>query len=116
MDPYAGNILNPATLHKYVYAGNNPVNRIDPTGQADEEEEVSIFQSVARFFRRPIVQAVVGIEGTACTIYGIRALSGHQGAPADLELAYKINDYFCAVAVGLAGVGVTFGNPPFSGK
>ena len=32
MDPAAGNILNPATLHKYVYAGNNPVNASDPTG------------------------------------------------------------------------------------
>ena len=33
MDPAAGDILNPATLHKYVYAGNNPVNASDPTGR-----------------------------------------------------------------------------------
>jgi len=33
MDPYAGTILDPATLHKYVYAKNNPVNATDPTGR-----------------------------------------------------------------------------------
>jgi RHS repeat-associated protein len=33
MDPYEGDVLNPATLHKYVYAGNNPVNADDPSGQ-----------------------------------------------------------------------------------
>ena len=30
--------LNPARLHKYLYAGGDPVNRIDPTGRADEAE------------------------------------------------------------------------------
>jgi RHS repeat-associated protein len=30
--------LNPARLHKYLYAGGDPVNRIDPMGREDEEE------------------------------------------------------------------------------
>jgi RHS repeat-associated protein len=34
MDPYQGSFLDPATLHKYVYAGNNPVNDVDPTGRS----------------------------------------------------------------------------------
>jgi RHS repeat-associated protein len=33
-----GNIFDPATLHKYVYAANNPVNRIDPSGRDIEED------------------------------------------------------------------------------
>jgi RHS repeat-associated protein len=33
-----GNIFDPATLHKYVYAVNNPVNRIDPSGRGFLEE------------------------------------------------------------------------------
>jgi RHS repeat-associated protein len=37
MDPAAGDILNPATLHKYVYAGNDPVNASDPTGRLTVE-------------------------------------------------------------------------------
>jgi hypothetical protein len=28
-----GNIQDPLSLHKYLYAANNPVNRIDPSGQ-----------------------------------------------------------------------------------
>ncbi len=32
-DPYAGNMLDPQSLHKYLYAHGNPVNRIDPTGE-----------------------------------------------------------------------------------
>ncbi len=35
MDPYQGKIFNPGTLHKYVFTGNNPVNRVDPSGHAD---------------------------------------------------------------------------------
>jgi RHS repeat-associated protein len=38
IDPYAGNIADPATLHKYVYTKNNPVNWIDPRGNAAVEE------------------------------------------------------------------------------
>lgn len=33
MDPWHGNIFEPASLHKYVYAYNNPMNYIDPTGR-----------------------------------------------------------------------------------
>jgi len=31
-DPLAGNAEIPGTLHKYLYVGGNPVNRIDPRG------------------------------------------------------------------------------------
>src|SRR5208283_4633355 len=33
-DPNAGNITAPSTLHRYTYAGADPVNRLDPTGRA----------------------------------------------------------------------------------
>jgi RHS repeat-associated protein len=32
-DPFAGNNRDPQSLHKYLYAHNNPVNGIDPSGQ-----------------------------------------------------------------------------------
>jgi len=34
MDCCEGDFDDPATLHKYVYAHNDPVNRFDPTGKA----------------------------------------------------------------------------------
>lgn len=32
-DPEGGKQTEPATLHKYLYAGGNPVNAFDPTGR-----------------------------------------------------------------------------------
>ncbi len=32
VDPFPGSATEPATLHKYLYVGANPVDRIDPTG------------------------------------------------------------------------------------
>jgi len=35
-DPVAGTVLAPQTMNRYVYVGNNPVNRIDPSGRVWE--------------------------------------------------------------------------------
>ena len=32
-DPEAGKPIDPKTLHKYLYAGGDPVNAMDPTGK-----------------------------------------------------------------------------------
>ena len=34
-DPEDGKILDPATLHKYLYANGDPVNGLDPMGRED---------------------------------------------------------------------------------
>ena len=47
----AGNIFDPATLHKYVYTANNPVNRIDPSGRGIEEYEGLTFDDVIGRYR-----------------------------------------------------------------
>ncbi len=38
MDSYEGRILEPRTLHKYTFTGDDPVNFVDPSGQDDIEE------------------------------------------------------------------------------
>jgi RHS repeat-associated protein len=35
-DPEAGKPADPKTLHKYLYAGGDPANRIDPSGRDEE--------------------------------------------------------------------------------
>jgi RHS repeat-associated protein len=41
-DPEDGNAKIPATLHKYLYAGGDPINRIDPTGRDDAADYSSL--------------------------------------------------------------------------
>ena len=38
MDPFAGFLDEPDTLHKYLYVGNDPVNLTDPSGLAEMSE------------------------------------------------------------------------------
>jgi len=47
-DPEDGKFADPATLHKYLYAGGDPANRIDPLGRADEEEEESLIDKALK--------------------------------------------------------------------
>jgi RHS repeat-associated protein len=101
MDPVLGQIFNPGTLHKYVYARNNPVNRVDPTGRDDVEEETTIFQSVirpvTRFLRNPLVGDFLRIEGGACSLYGLARLKlSDEGDP-----RVQFVDAFCGVAGAL---------------
>ena len=32
VDPYAGHVFDPPSLHRYLYAAQDPTNRVDPTG------------------------------------------------------------------------------------
>jgi RHS repeat-associated protein len=50
MDQFEGDIFNPQSLHKYVYAQNDPVNKIDPSGNMSLTES-SIAQGLANRLR-----------------------------------------------------------------
>ena len=41
-DPEDGKPWDPKTLHKYLYAGGDPVNAIDPTGRGEEEYVIDL--------------------------------------------------------------------------
>ena len=41
-DPEDGDVTDPKTQHKYLYAEGDPINRIDPRGRADFEEEGTV--------------------------------------------------------------------------
>ena len=41
MDTVEGDSLSPLSLHKYLYASSNPVNRVDPNGTQDFVSEVA---------------------------------------------------------------------------
>jgi RHS repeat-associated protein len=46
LDPYNGNLARPTTLHKYVYAGGDPVQWSDPSGRMTSIAGVSIALAV----------------------------------------------------------------------
>jgi RHS repeat-associated protein len=59
-DPLDGYIDEPATLHKYLYAGGDPVNVIDPSGQG--------LVSYALNLARKVVNEIPIAMKTACVI------------------------------------------------
>ena len=46
-DPEIGHDDDPATLHRYTYASNDPVNRVDPTGRADYLSSITAISGIA---------------------------------------------------------------------
>ncbi len=62
-DPEDGRKWDPKTLHKYLYASADPVNRKDPTGRDDEVEYQFLFSSVTKGPLFPGI-AGAGITGT----------------------------------------------------
>ena len=60
-DPYAGDNEDPISLHRYLYASSNPVNRVDPSGQDDTLFGLSVTLGV----QQTIAAAFVGAAGFA---------------------------------------------------
>src|SRR6185437_15985530 len=64
-DPEDGDLTNPATLHKYLYAGGDPMNGIDPTGRLDLVELDVRFE---KFLRKAPTWVTFGKQFAACVI------------------------------------------------
>ena len=91
-DPEDGNILDPVSLHRYLYANANPVDNRDPSGRASLVEVLSVVNIIGILaFIGSLVLAHYGYE-TASTILGAISLFGII-----IELA--------AFGVGALGVG-----------
>lgn len=60
-DPEGGKPIDPKTLHKYLYAGGDPVNAKDPNGHADLVETALNFAAFG-------VRQIVPIAVMACQL------------------------------------------------
>ncbi|MBP5433034.1 polymorphic toxin-type HINT domain-containing protein [Ruminococcus sp.] len=79
MDTYQGDIFDPATLHKYLYANSNPVTYNDPTGNFFTLAEFSISSAIdkimeSRTYLKYIeiynkMRKTLTIINWVCTIY-----------------------------------------------
>ncbi|MGA8089064.1 MAG: RHS repeat-associated core domain-containing protein [Terracidiphilus sp.] len=54
-DPENGQIKVPSSLHKYLYAGGDPVNGWDPTGREEEEYELPFPQLLANIRKSALI-------------------------------------------------------------
>jgi RHS repeat-associated protein len=60
-DPEAGKPVDPKTLHKYLYAGGDPVNRIDPSGRFELGEFIMLSPWMKRYTTQVSCEIAVGI-------------------------------------------------------
>ncbi|MFZ0808006.1 MAG: RHS repeat-associated core domain-containing protein [Candidatus Sulfotelmatobacter sp.] len=85
MDPYAGKVTDPRTLHRYVYSANNPVNLVDPTGRDAVAERVEVVHINEREGWLGAANAI----GT-CDKKSIEAIGGAQGGSATGDVSNNI--------------------------
>jgi RHS repeat-associated protein len=92
-DPEAGNAFDPKTLHKYLYAGGDPVNAVDPTGRAALFQTANLLE--ASFNRTTkatfAIANVIGL-GYTCGILALASIDAELGkrenpVPIPVELA-----------------------------
>jgi len=89
-DPKAGKPIDPKTLHKYLYAGGDPVNRIDPRGRealADNEEPRAVVAGENySVWRRTAHEVAVElcIEGTLAALFSSEELA-EEATEADMD-------------------------------
>jgi hypothetical protein len=62
MDSYEGSQSDPQSLHKYLYAQANPVNRVDPSGHLSSGESISV-SGIQGLLARQILPTVIRIPG-----------------------------------------------------
>jgi RHS repeat-associated protein len=91
-DPFQGNIFEPLSLHRYLYANANPVNYIDPSGE------------------NPILLVIAGIVGLVVLITTLAAQNSLSSNANSLLSDYRIRTdqfriKFCTGGSAVLGVG-----------
>jgi RHS repeat-associated protein len=106
LDPFAGNVQDPLSLHKYLYVHGDPVNMIDPSGLFSIASTLSVggiqntiatgigyLNTAFRIYNT--VQRIVSIYDYATTILRFaRALQAPTPAGAAAALASELRDQF----------------------
>ena len=73
-DPLEGDPTDPQSLHKYLYAGGDPVNRIDPSGRADSIETIFTITVIAT----PTEVALSALAGQATAAIALLQMAAGQ--------------------------------------
>jgi RHS repeat-associated protein len=96
-DPNRGYISIPVTLHKYLYASGNPVNRVDRSGKADEEEEAGLdLRSLTKSVNYAAKQLQIERQLFGNIIHAIKDAAGVGGAT-DLYFSIPSGDVYLLI-------------------
>jgi RHS repeat-associated protein len=93
MDPAAGKITDPRTLHTYFYAANNPVNASDPSGR----DILEYLSQIGRTARTVIEGTRIG-ESALCylkfvsTVSNLAFIGLNTGVPINQNIAWAYED------------------------
>jgi RHS repeat-associated protein len=93
-DPFGGSPERPPTLHRYLYAENNPLVRFDPTGEITLAEKLAVFS---------VASAVIGIGFNS--LFDVRSTAQELKGKTD---QFRVK--FCRgllLGEGFAGLGLT---------
>jgi RHS repeat-associated protein len=94
-DPEAGKPVDPKSLHKYLYAGGDPVNRVDPTGRGDFLETGLIDSE--DFIP---IRILIRVNGLGCAA---NSLLNHLLPTVPPDIRQQFADIYCDI-IGLASI------------
>ena len=108
MDTWQGNLYEPVTLHKYLYANANPVKYKDPSGNMGSLQECNLVSAISAelYKNQNVVMGMAVLNGI-----GKSVMTGLCGGDAgDMTVAFlegmaegaAMRMLFCAVAAVLA--------------
>ena len=102
MDSYAGNIYDPASLHRYLYANANPVKYTDPSGHSPL---VSLTTSVRCLVMKDVTKILCTMAVMSGLInMGLKALrQGYNNLFCDANEDFDVRDYIESFVEGLVG-------------
>jgi len=83
-DPEDGRFWDPKTLHKYLYAGGDPINGMDPTGRAELFESADLYKLLG-----PDKVAIFVLKFSLCTALDV-LIEHYVGKIADEKIAWAI--------------------------
>ena len=103
MDLAQGTSSDPASLHKYLYTANNPVNFIDPSGNEEislvtQTEAVALGEQIAAFNSDLLVFAEA--EGIALNLSEAVGIEGAEDAVLTLTGLSQAEETFIGVLIG----------------
>ncbi len=92
MDPLAGSPRDPVSLHRYLYAGDDPVQGHDPSGQDDTTlPSISFAQTINNVVEKGI-QLLIRFKGSAAGQVTQAAINGGKIASVGVNLTSTVSE------------------------